>query len=352
MFGIGLFGFVLFTYNKCLFLRFFRIGAVMITLSFYPNKESFPDLFRRGTAIALGNFDGVHLGHQSLIRTCVESARDEGLFSCVYTFRTHPAAFAGKTPTLITDNDEKEEFLQTLGVDLFFADDFAAVKDMSCADFCEKILIEKLACRVAVCGSNFSFGKGRAGHCETLRYEMEKRGVRVVVAPDVFYTDENGEKEMIHSTTIRRYIADGDMEHAERLLGRPFSIYYPVVHGRHLGTKIGIPTINQAFGETKLKPKNGVYACLCTIDGEKYIGLSDVGTKPTVTDKNDNPPILCETHILNYHGDLYGHSVKIEFFTRLRDEKKFASLDELVREIHENIETTKRYFEKRGVQTW
>ena len=320
----------------------------MITLSHYPEKNAFPALFERGSAVALGNFDGIHLGHQNLIRTAVEAARNEGLFSCVYTFRTHPAAFLGRTPTLITNNEEKEEFLRTLGPDFLVTDDFSAVKGLTCDEFCEKILVGKLNCKIAVCGRNFSFGKDRAGNCDTLRREMEKFGAEVIVAKDVFYRDEDGTTDLIHSTVIRRYIAEGDMERARALLGRPFSIYYPVVHGRHLGTEIGIPTINQAFEGTKLKPKNGVYACICTIDGKKYIGLSDVGTKPTVTDGAEQAPILCETHILNYHGDLYGHSVKIEFYTRLRDEKKFSSLEELVSEIRRNIEQAKQYFEKEG----
>lgn len=320
----------------------------MITLSNPPTKESFPALFEKGCVAALGNFDGVHRGHQSLIRTAVREAEREGLFSCVYTFRTHPVSFLGRTPTLITNNDEKEEFLQTLGVDIFFPDDFSAVRDLSCAEFCEKILIRELNCKIVVCGSNFSFGKDRAGDCETLKREMAKHGARVLIAENVLYRDRDGKEDLIHSTVIRRFIAEGDMESARALLGRPFSIYYPVVHGRHLGTTIGIPTINQAFEGTKLKPKNGVYACICTIDGEKYIGLSDVGTKPTVTANEKDAPILCETHILDYHGDLYGHSVKIEFYTRLRDEKKFSSLEELVAEIRRNIEQAKHYFEKEG----
>ncbi len=297
-----------------------------------------------GSVVALGNFDGVHLGHTALIKKARKLAKNMELPLCVYTFGEHPSGFlsncSGKENTLITNNDEKQKILEELGVDILYYEDFSAVCNMNSADFCKKILIDTLSCKIAVCGGNFSFGKDKEGTCEVLKCELEKLGAQAVIAD---YVKVSGEK--VNSTKIREHIKNGEIEKASALLGRPFSIYYPVVHGRHLGTKMGIPTINQAFEKTKLKPKNGVYACLCYIDGKKYLGVADVGKKPTVTENTELAPILCETHIIDFCGDLYGKSIKIDFYTRLRDEKKFASLSELTEEIKRNITTTRKYFE-------
>lgn len=318
----------------------------MYTFTHYPSRGELPALFDRGCVAALGSFDGIHLGHQRLIHTAMLLARREKRLSCVYSFREHPAFSRDSFSRLLTDNREREDILREMGIDLFCLDDFESVKGLSCAAFCREVMVEHLRCEIAVCGSNFHFGKDRLGDCETLKREMEKLGKRVVIADDVFYGGE-----MIHSTAIRHDIAQGDMEKAAALLGRPFSIYYPVIHGQHLGTTIGIPTINQTFEPCKLKPKNGVYACLCTVNGRRYMGIADVGIKPTVTQatEGDKPPVLCETHIIDYDGDLYGHSVKVDFYIRLRDEKKFPSLEALVAEIRRNIEETRCYFEKRGL---
>jgi riboflavin kinase/FMN adenylyltransferase len=176
-----------------------------------------------------------------------------------------------------------------------------------------------------------------------LQQELEKLGKTAVVCDHV--VDADG--ETVNSTAIRKSVLNGDMEKAMEYLGRPFSIYYPVIHGRHLGTEIGVPTVNQSFSAHKLKPKNGVYACVCTVGNEKYCGVANVGTKPTVTHGEEDAPVLCETHIINYSGNLYGQQVKIEFYRRLRDEKRFSSLDELVAAVQENIRQTKLIFADR-----
>lgn len=291
------------------------------------------------SVVALGNFDGVHKGHTELIKKAKEKAVLSGLPLCVYTFWQHPSSFFKGENILITNNSEKEKILESLGVDILYYEDFSEICDMSADDFCKDILLGRLSCALAVCGGNFTFGKDKSGTSAYLSDTLPNLGARALV---VDYVDESG--KIISSSSIREHILRGEMEKAAELLGRPFSIYYPVSHGRHLGTQMGIPTINQAFEKTKLKPKCGVYACLCYIDGKKYMGVADVGKKPTVTENTETAPVLCETHIIDFSGDLYGKSIKIDFYTRLRDEKKFDSLATLILEIQKNIRQTREYF--------
>ena len=297
-------------------------------------------------AVALGNFDGVHKGHATLIRKTVALSREYGLSSCVYTFSEHPSNFKNGFYGIITDNSEKQSIIESLGADIFYLDDFDKVKDLSCEEFCRDILVKKLGAEIAVCGKNYRFGKNREGDCETLKKQMEALGKKTVII-DYVTADSHGTGEAINSTSIRRCISEGETEKAAELMGRPFSICYPVIYGRQLGRKLGFPTINQKFPKEKLRPKNGVYACLCTIDGKEYPGVANVGTKPTVTAGESKPPVLCETHIIGYDGDLYGKRIKLDFYRRLRDEKKFSDLDELTRAVKSNIEETKKYFEEK-----
>lgn len=292
-------------------------------------------------AVALGNFDGVHKGHAALIEKTVDTAHKNGLLACVYTFEKHPSNFKNGFSGLITDNEEKEEILRGMGVDILYFDDFEKVKNFSCSEFCEKILAGTLHAELAVCGKNYRFGKNRSGDSETLTLEAGKLGVQALV---IDYVTECG--KTVNSTEIRQAIVCGNVEKAADMLGRPFSISYPVIHGRQLGRQLGFPTINQQFPENKIKPENGVYACLCTVGNSKYPGVANVGTKPTVTDGEKNPPVLCETHIIGYNGDLYDKNVKVDFYRRLREEKKFSNLAELTDAVRQNIEETKKLFQK------
>ncbi len=299
-------------------------------------------LKEKGTALALGNFDGVHTGHKRLLCATSEIARENGLVSCVYTFLKHPRTYTeDNTTSLITNNSEKEKIISSLGLDAIYYENFLDVKDYDAQKFCSRILKDTLNCKIVICGENFRFAKDRSAGSGVLKTEAEKLGMNCIVIP---YMDDDNEK--LNSTRIRKLIRAGDIQKANELLGHTFSIYYPVIHGRHLGTQIGVPTINQTFEEEKLKPKNGVYACICHIDGKEYMSVSNVGVKPTVTYNEKNPPVLCETHIIGYSGNLYGKSIKVDFYKKLRDEKRFSSLDELVSEVKKNIEETELYFSR------
>ncbi len=292
------------------------------------------------SVVALGNFDGVHMGHAALIGKAVSLALQNDLLSCVYTFSDHPSNFKNGISGLITDNCEKSEAVSALGADILCFDDFDSVKGLSCSQFCRDILVGALGCEVAVCGGNYSFGVGRSGNFLTLQREMEALGKKAIVLDCVQLSGSP-----VNSTRVRELICLGDMEQAAELLGRRYSFCATVVHGKKLGRELGSPTVNQFFPEKKLRPKNGVYISICHVGGKAFAGVTNVGTNPTVNSEG-NHPVLCETHIIGYDGDLYGKDVRVEFCKRLRDEKKFPSLDALKNEIAGNVRQAKDYFER------
>ena len=295
------------------------------------------------SCVALGNFDGVHKGHLFLIGEMIKKAKESGLSSVVYTFADHPRITIDRNSNFrcITTPEEKMEILKGLGIDILYLEDFKSVKDLSPESFCEQVLIEKLNTKIAFCGENFHFGKNSTGNPDLLKNVLSANGRQAVAIPPILEGDVP-----VSSTRIRLLIAEGKMDEAKALLGRPFSIHFPVVHGAQLGREIGIPTINQNFPSCKLIPQKGVYACITHVNGIKYASVSNVGTKPTVTANIKNPPMLCETHIIGFQGDLYGQKIQVDFYQKLRDEKKFASLDELIAQVKANIEESKIALEK------
>ncbi|MBQ4037775.1 MAG: bifunctional riboflavin kinase/FAD synthetase [Clostridia bacterium] len=281
----------------------------------------------RGTCVALGNFDGIHLGHAHIISTCVAAAKEKGLLSLVWSFRRHPEhIMKGNFSTgNIISNSDKDEILRRMGVDLLFLEDFERVRHLSPEEFCEKILLGTLSAKALFCGFNFRFGKGGAGDARFLKKYMEERGVSVYVAPPVCVGGEP-----VSSTRIRALLTLGDMEGVKGLLGRNYSIRFPVLHGKRLGSRIGFPTLNQVFPEEYVTPKIGVYAVKVHVDGRAWRGVCNVGIRPTV---EEDGCLLAETHICDFSGDLYGRLVTVEFLRYLREERKFEDLDELCRQI-------------------
>lgn len=295
---------------------------------------------KQGTAVALGNFDGVHIGHKKLMDELVFYAKMHGLFSCVYTFSHTPAnILSGKivSPRLTPDR-EKEKIITEMRVDGLYKEDFAAVWHLSPEEFVRDILKEKFKSRHLVVGFNFSFGKDGSGTAQTLTELAQKYGMTVSIIPPVIYGDV-----LVSSSYIRRLVEKGDMESAVLYLGRPLFIDMPVVEGRKIGHQIGVPTINQNFPEENVIPRKGVYACTCDIDGEPYIGISNIGVRPTVTGHFEGP-VVCETHIFNYVGILYGRNVKVSFYKHLRDEMKFSSTMELKCTILRDMDAVRDYF--------
>ena len=300
-----------------------------------PNENGINAQSNVKSAVALGNFDGLHLGHAKLIE---EITKRKGTDSYVYTFKVHPNKFISDDPSsvrLLIDNEQKIEILAQMGVGHICFEDFENVRDMSPADFVKKVLIDTLNCDIAVCGYNFTFGKKGAGNSEFLKSELAKYGALCIVVDPVTY---NGIP--VSSTRIRSLIESGAVDEAAQLLGRFYAIRRPVLHGRMLGRTMGIPTVNQSFDDDSVRPANGVYICRVLVNGEEYPAVCDVGTKPTVNGKE----LLAETHIIGYDGNLYGETVEVAFLKRLRTEKKFSDTEELKTVIQNDIANAKKYF--------
>ncbi|MBR2634324.1 MAG: bifunctional riboflavin kinase/FAD synthetase [Clostridia bacterium] len=295
---------------------------------------------RRGTCVALGNFDGIHIGHERIIRSCVEAARESGSLSVVWSFRRHPQHILKgnfSTGNIISPSD-KEEICRSLGADLLFLEDFETVRDLSPEAFCQKILLEKLNAKTVFCGFNFRFGKNGAGDANFLRDYLRAHGAEAVVADPVCLDGDT-----VSSSRIRNLLSEGSVRAAGRLLGRPYSICFPVLHGKHLGTRIGFPTLNQAFPEEYVVPRRGVYAVRMLLDGKAYPGVCNVGIRPTV---DENGAVLAETHLFDFSADLYGRRVRVEFFEFLRPEKRFSSLEELCAQIQRDRKAAELYWEE------
>ncbi len=293
-----------------------------------------------GTCVALGNFDGIHLGHQAILLACVREAKERGIASVVWSFRRHPEHImkgSDASGNIISLKD-KEKILSEMGIERLVLEDFEAVRNFSPEEFCDKVLLGRLSAKSVFCGFNFRFGKNGRGDAAFLRSYLTERGVSVYTADPVLFDGET-----VSSTRIRALLAGGDVQTAATLLGRPYSISFPVLHGKRLGSRIGFPTINQEFPKEYVTPKKGVYAVRVILDGAVYGGVCNVGSRPTV-DCDDR--ILAETHLLDFSGDLYGKIIRVEFARFLREEKKFSSLEELKEQIGKDREIARSFWKE------
>lgn len=290
------------------------------------------------TVIALGTFDGLHLGHTDVINTAKDYAERSGLKLAVFTFSNHPLALIRPdlVPVRIISAEEKIKLLESFGVDYLinipFTEDFAA---LSPDEF-----LERLACfnyRCLVVGENFTYGFLGSGKTETLERSGRKNGFDVIVRPLV---KMNG--NVVSSTGIRNLIQAGHIEYANRMLGRAYSITGKIVHGEQRGRKLGFPTANIELlhGEMAV-PAPGVYAVTASIEGSIYEGMGNIGNNPTF---NDVEHERLEVNLFNCSGDLYGKTMSVQFHKYIRAEKKFSGVEELCRQIEEDKKAIKTYF--------
>ena len=287
-------------------------------------------------AVALGFFDGVHLGHKAVLNKAVKYK--EKYLPCAFTFVMDKDFRPEKKKNSLAVQTEEEKFncMENLGIKEAFCPDFSSFMSLSPEEFAEGILIKKFNAKVISCGRDFRFGKKARGDINFLKSICEKHNIILEIAEPVLYKDE-----IISSTAIRQAISEGNMNKATNMLGRYYSIKAPVIHGKQLGRTIGFPTINQRIPENHTIPKFGVYAAIITIpDGRKYAGAVNVGVKPTV----GSDEVLAETYICDFHEDLYGKTVKTEFVEFLRGEQKFESLEELSNAIKRDSEKSKEIF--------
>lgn len=283
---------------------------------------------REKTAVALGYFDGLHLGHQVVIAAAVAQ---QDLKPAVFTFNCDTTLPKFRSPEDIISFENKCELLSEMGVEYVYAPDFAEVCTLTDEDFVRKILHETLNAGYACCGRNFRFGLGGHGTPEILEAVGEKYGIRVEIIEDVCH-----DGEMISSSHIRELIRMGEIEAANRLLGYEWQFKMPVVHGNELGRTLNYPTINQILPETNIMPRFGVYGSFVHFHGEHYRGITNIGIRPTIENSRG---VICETHILDFDGDLYGENVTVALYRFIRPERKFSNINELKAQIEHDVKT-------------
>ena len=273
--------------------------------------------------VALGSFDGLHSGHLSLVNKIIELANENKGKSIVYTFKNHPRTLIkGATPPkLLMDNESKEEILEALGVDLIYFEEFNEEYMKLTPEGFIKYLCEKFKVKGIVVGFNYRFGYKNVGNIEMLKELSTKYGYEFYVMEPCNYEDE-----VISSTRIRNELLNGNVDKAMNMLNRPYCIKGKVVHGKKLGRAIGFPTANLDYSKEALIPKKGVYYTNVQWQGKIYKGITSVGNNPTV----NGDKLTIETYILDFNNDLYGHNIKVYFIKKIRDEKKFNSIDDLV----------------------
>lgn len=280
------------------------------------------------TAVALGIFDGIHIGHRQVIRQAVDS----GYIPTVLTF-------GGKVKNagrLITETT-KIKLLEDMGVAEYITLPFEEIKNMPPQEFVTRVLAEKLNAAKVCCGFNFMFGKNACANATDLKNLCREQGIETAICPEV---DFNGEP--VSSTVIRQLVENGDVVTANKMLGHPFGYEYEVINGQKLGRVLGTPTLNQRFESDFLIPKFGVYASYSVYDGKKYPSVTNIGVKPTVG--SDYP--LSETWIPDFSGDLYGENIEVRLLEFMRPEEKFGSIDILKDKIISDGEKSKKVFLK------
>ncbi|MBE7034635.1 MAG: bifunctional riboflavin kinase/FAD synthetase [Ruminococcaceae bacterium] len=284
---------------------------------------------RNGTAVAMGNFDGLHKGHMKLLTALMDLAQDNGLHSVAYTFDKHPINVikGANTLKLIADNNYKEELLSSCNLDTLFFENFDAVRDMSPEEFVRDILVGKLNMKIAVVGLHNHYGKDSAGDVKMLRELGQKYGFLVYMIKPLYFGDF-----LCSSTKIRALIENGDVEKAAELLGRPFKIKNTVVEDKKLGRTLGYPTANMIPGADQLIPKFGVYGTTTYVDGKAYKSITNVGDSPTIGDG----AVRIETYIIGFDGDVYDEALEVEFLFKIRDQRAFSNMDELKAQLAED----------------
>lgn len=294
----------------------------------------------RGAVLTVGNFDGVHLGHQRILRTARALATVSSAAVIAMTFEPHPLAILSpkRSPARLTPWDEKAHQLEKAGADAVvrLATD-QALLSLTAEDFVRDVLVKQIHPSYIVEGPSFAFGRGRQGNTETLRRMSAKGGFQVhVVAPYKLNLGDEDRQVVVSSTRIRQCLQTGDVAGAAACLGRPYSLFGRIVHGAGDGKKLGYPTINLDIGE-QLIPAEGVYAGAAVIDGERRAAAVSIGCRPTLGGET----LVVEAFCLDDSGDWYGRDVRLEFLAFIRAQQRFESRDALTAQIARDIEAVR-----------
>ncbi|MGQ0522211.1 MAG: bifunctional riboflavin kinase/FAD synthetase [Betaproteobacteria bacterium] len=296
-------------------------------------------------ALTIGNFDGVHLGHQAMLAELVRTARQRNIPACVLTFEPHPREFFApdQAPTRLTSLREKVELLAVHHVDRVHVCRFDyELAQVSAPDFIASVVVRGLGAQWVLVGDDFRFGARRSGNFATLAHAASPLGFEVRAMQSVVLDGER-----VSSTAVRTALAQGDLTRAARLLGRPYSISGRVVRGDGLGHKLGFATANVQMKHNR-PPLTGIFAVAVAGIGDRALcGAASLGVRPTV--KEQGRPVL-EVHLLDFDGTLYGSHVRVDFLHKLRDEEKYADLATLIRQIGRDVDNVRAYFDRRDAE--
>lgn len=285
-------------------------------------------------ALAMGYFDGLHLGHQAVIEAAKLAAQAQGLRLALFTFLLdEPAALKGSS---ILSQEEKHTQLAALGVNTCYEPPFAAIKGMAPQDFFHQVLLARFGAKALFCGQDFCFGTNRAGNVAMLQQLCAANGLGCHVVPTALYKGQP-----ISSSRIRAALQNGDIPDVNAMLGRPYAIQLPVQHGKKLGSTLGFPTINQVFPDQQQPPAQGVYITRAVVDGHAWPAVTGYGTRPTVGGQSPT----CETFIPGFEGDLYDSVVRVQFYRQIDKTRRFDSVEALAAAVRGWAAQALAYFE-------
>ena len=290
-----------------------------------------------GSVVTMGNFDGIHSGHQALISSTVEEAKQLGYDSIVLTFEPHPLKVLApdRAPRLILSYEDKMALFQSFGVNLVIAQSFdRQFASISADDFVRRFLVERLKVRKLWVGRDLRFGQGRKGNVDDLLRLASENGFEVGVLDPILL-----EGERISSSRIRQLLEEGRVDEVRPLLGRFHFVSGTVVKGHRRGRALGFPTANIS-SQTEVMPPDGIYATLFHVRNKQWLSVSSIGINPTFGDG----PRTVESFIFDFDGDIYGESVKLSFVKRIREERKFTIVDDLIGQIDEDVKCAKAIF--------
>ncbi|WND77960.1 bifunctional riboflavin kinase/FAD synthetase [Thalassospiraceae bacterium LMO-SO8] len=321
-------------------------GTFTGTMRIFRHYQNIPG-DARGAVVAIGNFDGVHLGHRAVIGEAGAIAHATARPWGVLTFEPHPRAFfaPGTPPFRLTPFHAKARLIFGLGVDTIFVQQFnKAFSSLTAEDFIETVLVGGIGARHVVCGYDFVFGKGRGGSAEMLLGFGKRLGFDFTAVRAQTFAGGDSAETAYSSTGVREALRAGDPQAAARILGRPFEIEGRVIQGHQRGRTIGFPTANLALG-TYLRPARGVYAVRVRVgEGQEYAGVANIGKRPTFAGEAD----LLEVFLFDFTGDLYGRRLGVQLVEFLRPEKKFDGIDQLKAQIAADSDQARQILSKTG----
>ena len=289
-----------------------------------------------GCVLTIGNFDGVHIGHQEILKKLVSKSKKMGLPSLVISFSITPETFFGRPKARLSSFRDKHLFLESLGIDKHLLIRFnKSFSEISASYFINQILVKEIGIKHCFIGDDFRFGKDRLGDFLMLEEASHKNGFSIEKLNSVLL---NGER--VSSSGVRGFLSKGDFDGAEKFLGRPFSISGKIAHGDKLGRTIGFPTANISI-HRKLSPVLGVYSVLIKLMSKTYTGVCNVGKRPTL----GGSKTLLEVFIFDFDEEIYGEYLTVIFKQKCREEKKFESFDELKKQIKKDVEKSRLFFQ-------